>query len=144
MGSVYHKMIQRKLRLKSYLDNMKNQQDFTSRRNNERYQNPRMEIEWRADGGYYRKSKLVNFSSSGLAVQSDLSLKPGHQVAFRLRLPGSVTYVLGEVRHSWSNDQDRTVAGVSLKFADERQEKLYRRRVRQLSAPRRSYETCQI
>lgn len=123
---------------------MNNQQDLRTRRNDQRFQNPRMEIEWRPIGGFYKKSKLINFSASGLAVQTEQNLNPGQPVAFRLRLPGSVTYVMGKVKHAWSNEDGRTVAGVSLDFPDLRQKKLYDRRVRELSVPRRTYETCQL
>ncbi len=114
-------------------------------RHNERYHNPRMEVEWReVDGGRYHKSKLVNFSNGGLAVCSDGELRPEQKLAFRMRLPGGVAYVMGRVRHSFESENGQTVAGVTLDFFDAKEESRFARRVGELKTPRRDYKSCQI
>lgn len=114
-------------------------------RDNYRYENPRVEIEWRpVDGGHYHKSKLINFSNGGLAVCTEVELKPDQKVACRVKLPGGVAYVMGKVRHSFESEYHGTVAGISLDFFDAREKDRFSRRVDELKIPRRDYKTHQF
>lgn len=116
-----------------------------SQRKTDRFQHPRMEVEWRVvDGGLYKTSKLLNFSSGGLAVRSERALSPNQRVAFRIRLGSSTEYVMGQVSHSREVADGRYLTGVSLEFPDHNQKRLYHRRVMDLKEPRRSTEICRL
>lgn len=114
-------------------------------RHSERYSLPRLEVEWRVvDGGLYRKSKLLNFSNGGLAIVSPRPLQPEQKLAFRVRLPGGVSYLMGRVRHSVSEAQGESVVGVMLEFCDPREESKFANRVHELKTPRRSHGSSRL
>lgn len=120
-------------------------EDPSETRDSERYENPRIEVEWRVvDGGRYHKSKLVNFSNGGLAVCADSELEPDQKLAFRVKLPGGVAYVMGKVRHSFESESLGPVTGVSIDFFDAREKDRFARRVDELKYPRRDYKTHQF
>jgi PilZ domain len=104
-----------------------------------------MIVEWRVvDGGLYQKSKLINFSSGGVAVVSDRPLQNNQGLAFRFRLATGPEYIMGRVTHTSEISDGDFVTGVRLEFLNEERQGLFQRRVSELKERRRNRTLCHL